>query len=66
MAGRNDVATGATLEEMAQAMQNQPNPGAIDESQSLATFQRDNSPTFKGRDDLDGAQAWLKEMERIF
>ncbi|XP_058741425.1 uncharacterized protein LOC131613802 [Vicia villosa] len=51
---------------MAQAMQNQPNVGAIDESRSLATFQRENPPTFKGRYDPDGAQAWLKEMEQIF
>jgi len=32
----------------------------------LETFLRNHPPTFKGRYDLDGAQKWLKEVERIF
>ncbi|XP_058782596.1 uncharacterized protein LOC131657129 [Vicia villosa] len=66
MDGRNDVAIVAVLKAMAQAMQNQPNAGANDESYSLATFQRESPPTFKGKYDPDGALAWLKEIERIF
>ena len=40
--------------------------GANVESRTLGTFQRENPPTFKGRYDPDGAQTWLKEIERIF
>lgn len=32
----------------------------------MGKFQRNNLPTFKGRYDLDGAQSWLREIERIF
>ena len=32
----------------------------------LETFLRNHPPTFKGRYDPDGAQKWLKEVERIF
>jgi len=32
----------------------------------LETFLRNHPPTFKGRYDPDGAQTWLKEVERIF
>jgi len=32
----------------------------------LETFLRNHPPTFKGRYDPDGAQKWLKEIERIF
>ena len=49
MAGRNDVALAAALEAMAHAMENQPNAG----SRSLATFQRENPPMFKGKYDPD-------------
>ncbi|XP_058732846.1 uncharacterized protein LOC131604422 [Vicia villosa] len=51
---------------MAQAMQNQPNADENAESRSLATFQRENPPVFKGTHDPDGALDWLKELERIF
>ncbi|XP_058766909.1 uncharacterized protein LOC131640525 [Vicia villosa] len=47
-------------------MQNHPNTGMIDELRSLSTFQRENPPTFKGKYDPNGAQEWLKEIERIF
>ncbi|XP_058761999.1 uncharacterized protein LOC131635393 [Vicia villosa] len=66
MAGRNDAAIAAALEVVAQSMQNQPNAGRNDESRSLSTFQRENLPTFRGKYDPDGAQEWLKEIERIF
>ncbi|XP_058772778.1 uncharacterized protein LOC131646840 [Vicia villosa] len=66
MAGRNDVAIAAALEAMAQAMQNQPNADENAGSRSLATFQRENPPVFKGTHDPDGALDWLKELERVF
>ena len=66
MAGRNDDAIAAALQVVAQAVQNQPNAGVNDGSRMLETFQRNHPPTFKGRHDPDGAQVWLKEVERIF
>ncbi|XP_058769023.1 uncharacterized protein LOC131642874 [Vicia villosa] len=66
MAGRNDAAIAAALQAVAQAVQNQHNAGGNDESRSLSTFQRENPPTFRGKHDPDGAQNWLKEIERIF
>ena len=66
MAGRNDAALIAALEVMAHAMENQRNADGNAGSRSLATFQRENPPTFKGKYDPDGALEWLKEIERIF
>jgi len=53
---------------MAQAVGQQPNAGAgcNEWVRMLETFLRNHPPTFKGRYDLDGAQAWLIEVERIF
>jgi len=53
---------------VAQAVGQQPNVGAggNDEVRMLETFLRNHPPTFKGRYDPDGAQTWLKEVERIF
>jgi len=66
MAGRNDAAIAAALEAVAQAV-GQPNGAASDNSvRMLETFLRNHPPTFKGRYDPDGAQNWLKEIERIF
>ncbi|XP_058774385.1 uncharacterized protein LOC131648666 [Vicia villosa] len=66
MAGRNDAAIAAALEAMAQVLANQPNADENAGSRSLATFQRENPPIFKGKHDPDGALEWLKEIERIF
>ena len=66
MAGRNDTAFSAALEVVAHAMENQPNVDGNAGSRSLATFQRENPPTFKVKYDPDGALEWLKEIERIF
>ena len=55
MAGRNDATIVAALEAMAQAMENQPNTDGNVRSRSLANFQRENLPTFKGKYDPDGA-----------
>ncbi|XP_058733864.1 uncharacterized protein LOC131605535 [Vicia villosa] len=65
MAGRNDDTIAAAMEVMAQALEHQSNVGENDGSRSLATFQRENRPIFKGTYDPDGAMTWLKEIERI-
>ena len=66
MAGRNNAALAAALEAMANAVGNQNNAGGNDGTRMLETFLRNHPPTFKGRYDPDGAQTWLKEVERIF
>jgi len=68
MAGRNDVAIAAALQAMAQAVGQQPNAsaGGNDGVRMLEIFLRNHPPTFKGRYHPDGAQTWLKEVERIF
>ena len=66
MVGRNDVALAASLEAMVHAMENQLNTNKNVGSRSLATFQRENSPTFKGKYDPNGALDWFTEIERIF
>jgi len=67
MAGRNDAAIAAALEAVAQVVGQQPNVGAGNDGvRMLETFLRNHPPTFKGRYDPDGAQKWLKEVERIF
>jgi len=66
MAGRNDVVIAAMLQAMTQDVGQQPNAGGNDGVRMLETFLRNHPPTFKGRYDPDGAQTWLKEVERIF
>ena len=66
MAGRNDAALDAAFEAMERAIENQPSVDRDAGSHSLATFQKENPPTFKGKYDPDGALDWLKEIERIF
>jgi len=68
MARRNDAAIAAALEAIAQAVGQQPNANVDvnDEVRMLETFLRNHPPTFKGRYDPDGAQTWLKEIERVF
>jgi len=63
MAGRNDAAIAAALEAVGQ--QPNANAGANVEVRMLETFLRNHPPTFKGRYDPDGAQTWLKEIERV-
>ena len=60
MAGRNDAALAATMLVMAQAVRSTPNAGGNEE------FRKNKPPIFKGRYNPDGAQIWLKEIERIF
>lgn len=66
MAGRNDAALAAALEAVAQAVGQQPNAAANAGVRMLETFLRNHPPTFKERYDPDGAQKWLKKVERIF
>src|SRR4030067_482198 len=69
MAGRGQgAAIAAALHAVAQAVGQQPNAGAgvNDGVKMLENFLRNHPPTFKGRYDPDGAQSWLKEVERIF
>ena len=67
MAGRNDAALAAALQAMAQVVgQQQQGASGGEGVQMLETFLRNHPPTFKGRYDPDGAQTWLKEVERIF
>src|ERR1051325_9735184 len=65
-AGRNDEALAAAMQAIAQAFQHSPNADENAGSRSLATFQRENPPTFQGKYDPEGALTWLKEIERIF
>lgn len=53
------------MESVAQALHVQQNQTG-DEFRGLGKFQRNNSSTFKGRYDLEGAQVWLREIEKIF
>jgi len=66
MARRNDAAISDALQAMAQAVGQQPNAGGNVGVRMLETFLRNHPPTFKGRYNPDGAQTWLKEVERIF
>ncbi len=66
MAGRNDVALAAALQAMAQVVGQQHNAGGGEGVRMLETFLMNHPPTFKGRYDPDGAQTWLKKVERIF
>lgn len=40
--------------------------GGNDEFRSLGKFQSNNPPTFKDRYDPEGAQAWLRYIDKIF
>ena len=66
MARRNEAAMAAAMQAMAQAVQNLPNAAADAESRSMDKFQKNNPPSFKGTHDPDGAQIWLKKIEKIF
>ena len=68
MAGRNDRAIANALQALAQAIGN-PNRGEasrVVEYQGLDRFQRKNPPSFNGGYNPDGAQNWIREIEKIF
>lgn len=74
MAGRNGCDIVEALQAMAQVMghaqqalqaqQNNQDEGG--EGRGLSRFQRNNPLTFKRRYDLEDAQTWLQEIEKIF
>jgi len=68
MAGQNDRAIADALQALAQAMGN-PNrreAGGAVEYQGLDRFQRNNPSSFTGGYNPDGAQNWMREIEKIF
>ena len=68
MAGRNDRAIADALQALAQAMGN-PNKGEVGgaiEYQGLDCFQQNNPPFFDGGYNPDGAQNWIREIEKNF
>ncbi|XP_058788081.1 uncharacterized protein LOC131662331 [Vicia villosa] len=64
--GRNDEALDEALGMLAGVLGENLNGAGIDDNRKLGDFQRNNPPLFKGTYDLEGAQKWLKEIERIF
>ena len=68
MDGRNDCAIADALQALAQAIRN-PNrgeaAGAV-EYQGLDLFQGNNPPAFNGGYNPNGAQNWIREIEKIF
>eukprot|EP00256_Glycine_max_P067144 XP_025981739.1 uncharacterized protein LOC102669650 [Glycine max] len=68
MAARNERERLLTeaLNNLAQVMANQGGSGGATMYHGLDRFQRNNPPTFKGGYDPEGAEAWLREIEKIF
>ena len=64
--GRNDAALAEALGMLAGVLAGNPTGGVIGADRQLGNFQRNNPPLFKGTHDPEGAQKWLKEIERIF
>ena len=54
------------LNNLALVMANQEGDGGAVVYHGLDRFQRNNPPTFKGGYDPKGAEAWLREIEKIF
>ena len=68
MDGRNNCAITDALQALAQAIGN-PNRGEAGgavEYQGLDRFQRNNPPSFSRGYNPDGAQNWIREIEKIF
>src|SRR3954465_5957451 len=64
--GRNDDAIAEALGMIAGVLGGNANGAAIGADKQLNSFQRNNPPLFKGTNNTEGAQKWLKEIERIF
>ena len=64
--GRDDAAIAEALGMLAGVLGGNPNVVGIGAARQLSEFQKNNPPMFKGAYDPDGAQKWLKEIERIF
>ncbi|KAI5445356.1 hypothetical protein KIW84_013549 [Lathyrus oleraceus] len=64
--GRDDAAIAEALGMLAGVLGGNPNVVGMGAARQLSEFQKNNPPMFKGAYDPDGAQKWLKEIERIF
>lgn len=64
--GRDDASTAEALGMLAGVLGGNPNGEGIGATRQLSEFQKNNPPMFKGAYDPEGAQKWLKEIERIF
>src|SRR3954467_3563354 len=64
--GRNDDALAEALGMIAGVLRGGTVGAGIGADRQLGNFQRNNPPMFKGTHDPEGAQKWLKEVERIF
>src|ERR1044072_3115956 len=64
--GRIDDAIVEALGMLAGVLRGNQQGAAIGADRQLGNFQRNNPPLFKGTHDPEGAQKWLKEIERIF
>src|SRR3954470_4596918 len=64
--GRNDDAIAEALGMIAGVLGGNAVGAGIGAERQLGNFQRNNPPLFKGTHDPEGAQKWLKEIERIF
>src|SRR3954469_14875221 len=64
--GRNDDALAEALGMIAGVHGGGTVGAGIGADRQLWNFQRNNPPLFKGTHDPEGAQKWLKEIERIF
>ncbi|KAI5381255.1 hypothetical protein KIW84_UN0883 [Lathyrus oleraceus] len=64
--GRDDAAIAEALGMLAGVLGGNPNVMGMGAARQLSEFQKNNPPMFKGAYDPDGAQKWLKEIERIF
>ncbi|KAI5437412.1 hypothetical protein KIW84_023503 [Lathyrus oleraceus] len=66
MVGRNDYAIAGAFIALAQLLQAQQNPQVEGvKPRGLDRFLRNKPPTFKGRYDLEVAQVWLQEIDKI-
>src|ERR1044072_6746386 len=63
---RNDDAIAEALGMLAGVLGGNQQGAVIGADRQLGNFQRNNPPLFKGTHDPEGAQKWLKEIERIF
>ncbi|XP_058726571.1 uncharacterized protein LOC131597932 [Vicia villosa] len=64
--GRNDDAIVEALGMIAGVLGGNPNGAGLGANKQLGELQWNNPPLLKGTHDPDGAQKWLKEIERIF
>ena len=68
MANRNDQNRQLTeaLQALAQVLANQGGGAGAAAYQGIDRFQRNDPPSFKGGYDPEGAEEWVREIEKIF